>query len=94
MGCASMAQAALDSEGYNRGMTTHGAMVIIDAESLALVCPYHGPQAGAEYGAGQAPCGCAFHFDKHGQLRALRGVEKVMQHADSLRLTCNLPGSE
>ena len=67
-----MAQAALDSEGYNRGMTTHGAMVIIDGDTLDPLCPLHGRLAGAAYTEGRARCGCQWKFDKHGVLRAQR----------------------
>ena len=54
-------------------------LVRIDADTLVCVCPYHGPQPGAEYEAGRAPCGCDWQTDAHGLLW-------VRERADSLRL--------
>ena len=74
------------------GMTTHGAMVLVDADTAICVCPYHGAQAGADYRTGVAPCGCRWQLDKHGVLRALRTETETMQHAIPLRLPDNKDG--
>lgn len=50
-------------------MTLFGRLVLLDPDTLALVCPYHGPQA-ADYAPGVAPCGCQWTLDRHGMLRA------------------------
>ena len=71
---------------------THGAMVLVDADSAACVCPYHGAQAGAEYRPGLAPCGCSWQLDKHSVLRAVRSAGETMQHAIPLRLVGNNGG--
>ena len=55
-----------------------GARVEIDGDSLDPLCPWHGPQIGAPYEPGRAPCGCLWVLDKRGILRAI-------QAGDSLR---------
>ena len=55
-----------------------GARVEISGDSLDPLCPWHGPQVGAAYEPGVAPCGCLWVFDKRRVLRA-------MQPGDSLR---------
>ena len=72
---------------------THGAMVLVDADSAACVCPYHGSQGGAEYRAGVAPCGCVWQLDKHSVLRALRADAETIQCAIPLRLPDNKEGN-
>lgn len=47
-----------------------GAMVMVDGDSLTVVCPAHGALPGAEYAPGRAACGCVFVADSHGILRA------------------------
>lgn len=53
---------------------THGAMVMIDGDSLSAICPYHGLQAGADYAPGRAACGCDWRLDSHALLRAHRAA--------------------
>lgn len=51
-------------------------LVLIDADTLACVCPFHGPQPEAEYASGRAPCGCLWDLDRRGVLRVTeRGFE-------------------
>jgi hypothetical protein len=71
-------------------MTTRPAdLVLIDAETLACVCPYHGPQIGAEYEPDRAPCGCEWFTDSAGRLRA-RAFSPEQQRA--LWESCNCAG--
>lgn len=49
------------AEGMDRHMTQRRDLVKIDAETLLVLCPYHGPQPGAEYEPMHpAPCGCVW----------------------------------
>jgi len=66
-----------------------GAMVMVDGSNGVCVCPFHGAQAGAEYAAGLAPCGCRWDFDRRGVLRAQPPDVKTYEHATLLRLEHN-----
>jgi hypothetical protein len=50
----------------------HPDDVLIDWTGV-VVCPYHGPQPGAEWAAGRAPCGCQWRPIGRCGLRAVRG---------------------
>lgn len=58
---------------------TYGAMVLVDADTLVCLCPWHGPVPDAEYTEGTAPCGCSWRMDSHGVLRAHRAEVVVLQ---------------
>ncbi len=45
--------------------------VLIDYTGVVL-CPYHGPQDGAAWAAGRAPCGCQWVTRGRDGLRAIR----------------------
>ena len=54
-------------------MLHHRSDVLIDAYTGALLCPWHGPQPGAAWAAGVAPCGCQWVARGRDGLRAIRG---------------------
>lgn len=46
-------------------------LVKIDADSLALVCPYHGAQPAEYEPMNPAPCGCIWAYGEDGLLHAI-----------------------
>lgn len=55
-------------------MLHHNSDAVLLDYTGAVLCPFHGPQDGAAWAAGRAPCGCQWlPVGKHG-LRAVRGA--------------------
>ena len=69
-------------------MAKKKTFVQIAADTLETVCPYHGPQPGAEYApVAAAPCGCKWYLSEDdGLLHAVKADAEAQERAELLRL--------
>ena len=75
-------------------MQHHNSDAVLLEYTGAVLCPFHGPQEGATWAAGCAPCGCQWLPVGRDGLRAVRGGRAAVPFATEIAPLPDLVPSE